>query len=116
MREIKFRAWDRRRKIWEYFTLSEAISGTLHDISLDLENECQHTGIKAKNGVIYEGDILRTEDGKHIVQVIFRDGCFLAEKDRDENYIAVHNRFEIIGNVFENPELLKAKYPESDEG
>jgi uncharacterized phage protein (TIGR01671 family) len=77
----------------------------------------QYTGLKDKNGrEIYEGDIIREhaidEDGQHLISsVVFFDGAFCTDDgeylydaimslDRDENHS------EIIGNIYENPDLI----------
>ena len=75
----------------------------------------QYTGLKDKNGKeIYEGDMLRIdkEDYKYIVK--FYDGCFVGVNKYDEHYEQAKilgNLFalerEVIGNIYENSELLK---------
>ncbi len=68
----------------------------------------QFTGLTDKNSKeIYEGDI--TDAGE---TVIFQNGCFRTtfEDNRQGNAILTEARtrlMEIIGNTFENPELLK---------
>ena len=72
----------------------------------------QYTGLKDKNGKeIYEGDIFTCEIGgtKQIypIEVIdLRD--FYEKLDTVDSYMRVNeNSIEVIGNIYENPELLK---------
>lgn len=78
----------------------------------------QFTGLKDLNDKeIFESDILKC--GYGVGKVIFKSGCFMVEWiDDKEAYLefvfsqkGMYTRkddecFEIIGNVFENPELL----------
>ena len=76
------------------------------------ENMSQYTGLKDKNGVkIFEGDIIKTTyDG--ILTVEWRDdlgscGCCY-EPFSGSGFIAGDSECEILGNIYENPELLEA--------
>ena len=77
--------------------------GMLHDI--DPCTAGQYTGLKDKNGErIWEGDILSLRTGRpHVVR--FKNGAFILEDSSIPISFAI--KFEIIGNVHDNPELLK---------
>ena len=82
----------------------------------------QFTGLLDKNGKeIYEGDIVEYENGfgekkdvdgkpmKFEVRWDKDNACFFANEIFLSNYMIEENdnRLEIIGNIYENPELLK---------
>ena len=110
MREIKFRAWDKREKkmlSWEEIRLENA--GILLATSENLI-PLQFTGLKDKNGKeIFKGDIILIKTGaltfkkETKCEVEFYRGSFIAKGEPLSNWIDV----EIIGNKFENPKLLK---------
>ena len=72
----------------------------------------QYTGLKDKNGKeIYEGDILRDDD---VISQPGDEGFYIINEDFIINCYYLHcwiskekNPFGIIGNIHENPELLK---------
>ena len=123
MREIRFRAWDKINEIMcpvliidfatEQYWLGGNADGVIHFKDAEL---LEITGLKDKNGTeIYEGDILRaiknclTKEGEIIKAVKFEDGCFLS--DDVALKISVDSfQPEIIGNIYENPELLESGY------
>jgi len=111
-REIKFRAYikslDKIVNVEALRFSDEAIvigesELTIYPTDYDL---MQFTGLKDKNDKeLYEGDIIDIENGISKAIVKFKKGCFYAP----EGYRLggwENNLVEIIGNVFENPELL----------
>lgn len=67
----------------------------------------QYTGVNDKNGKeIYEGDIVNYfRDG--LATVKFQSGCFIIDgkSDRD-TFFDLAGEIEVVGNIYENPELL----------
>ncbi len=91
----------------------------LEDISFygDELELMQYTGLKDKNGKeIYEGDVIALDGGGELYNfsVEFEDGCFGIRtngKDFAELKYYIDMSFvdaEIIGNIYENPELKEA--------
>ena len=127
MRIIKFRGKDRYDGIWHYGSLIvNGMFGHTHiwDASLgymevDPKTVGQFTGLMDKHGEwIYEGDILTWEKDGLMYVVKFRKGMFYASVEESNEGILggfpLHaltvyedRKCEIVGNKFDNPELLK---------
>ena len=114
MREIKFRIWDKLNK--EIINI-ESINFQerrvyKNDVSYRNFNDTElmeYTGLKDMKGKeIYEGDILFESFGEKYYKVVFENGSFRAEVDEYsldlEDYA---NICEIVGNIYENPELME---------
>jgi uncharacterized phage protein (TIGR01671 family) len=131
-REIKFKVWHKKdKKFWQGADLDEInLMGGIIDLTTNFRCQCgennsdnfvllQFTGLKDKNGrEIYEGDILDhygMPNDYPKYSVIFKDGCFRLKERGEWNYVDPDTldywaeRDTIIGNVFENPKLLKGK-------
>lgn len=118
-REIKFRAWEK--------TFKEMIP--VHNINFEnkmINSESawrlfkeielmQCTGLKDKNGKeVYEGDIFLRDFDTGVV--VFKDCSFLIKWDDQEDDYSYLNLYagdgEVIGNIYENKELLNNGYPQ----
>lgn len=129
MREHKFKAWHRERKCWlDSVTVygDGSWSGSLFEDAGEVggydERECdlvEFTGLKDKNGKeIYEGDIVKEKQGYYgetpyrvAWQPIGTIGFCLEQGLKPESYTRLSfltgDIYEVIGNIMENPELLK---------
>lgn len=116
MREIKFRAWDKEFKQFSDMALNYKIA----DINYYTDYEwMQYTGLTDRYGTeIYEGDILRgpkyyeSEESTSPVydqwKVTYKNCSFyLGYSPIEEDLDWIGNECEVVGNVYENPELLE---------
>lgn len=107
---FKFRRWDKQLKVMNRgqkypFLISSDGENSKNSILM------QCTGLKDKNGKpIYEGDILQCELEIKSKNVVEWDSYFLTYK-LGANHLAALSieRWMIIGNIYENPELLNNK-------
>lgn len=112
MRAIKFRAWDGER-MKEVLTLGlhERFISTPKTVApIEEFKLMQYTGLKDKNGKeIYEGDILKVCNwygkGGMVGSVYMEEGIWFGATDYLYSAIQT-NKAEVIGNIYENPELL----------
>lgn len=117
----KFRAWDKTDK--ELYLVDEINfnRGEFESIGYgitflrgaDKVELMQSTGLHDKNGKeIFEGDILGTNDGLLDGVVKYRTDLGMWTNDllrynNFERLCSIANSREIIGNIYENPELLE---------
>ena len=91
----------------------------LHGIEVIPETVGQYTGLKDKNGKeIYEGDIV-CDRWANFYTPIFRNGIYMAYNVKDLHLtkqepstqfnVIWKNGCEVIGNIYENPELLEVE-------
>lgn len=86
---------------------------------IDIDTICQYTGLTDKNGnKIWENDICSTDLERPFLIVEFRNGAFMYNcNDGNKDYYDImlptepleqQDKYtEVIGNIFDNPELLK---------
>ena len=117
MRELKFRLWNTVRKDMNYEGGMAMLGNKL--IQDEHNKLMQFTGLKDKNGKeIYGGDIIVCRDGTFEIQYEERFAKFIMVND-DDRILTADNIFrgqdadtcmrsiEVIGNIYENPELIK---------
>jgi uncharacterized phage protein (TIGR01671 family) len=126
-REIRFRAWDKANKViyypedishitfghidWDMVYTKTGMPGSWGKKYPDEVDLMQFTGLHDKNGKeIYEGDIVQR--GVIIFERGKFQGCYfdsngnLEETWEDDLY--QERNIEVLGNIYENPELLKS--------
>lgn len=105
-RIIKFRAWDKENKKivnWEEIRPQSML--WLDRPNTEFEY-MQFTGLLNKDGKeIYEGDIIKDVQGD-IREIIFDGGGYWCKYPNGDRFMPSEKFREIIGNIYENPELL----------
>lgn len=132
MREIKFRAWVKsyesmiellptfgKYDFEDGFVASFVVDGysefgahEKYDVQKNDLILMQYTGLKDKNGKeIWECDVVRNEAwNPELFVVKFERGEFYLDSEEVKPYqTSIHyvESFEVIGNIYENPELSK---------
>lgn len=118
MREIEFRGKrvDNGEWVYGYYYVS---SDGIHRIynyfnggnyQIIPDTLSQYTGLKDNKGnKIFEGNIIKHIRNNSIGEVIFEDGQFYSTNCCKECFSTFRTDFEVIGNVYENLELLEKK-------
>lgn len=129
MREIKFRAWDGENMNSEFIIVDTAwmmnkevgcpVNAGFKNMQEQAENWIimQYTGLKDKNGKeIYEGDIVKDWENIDLYEVVWnrRYACFELNRltfgnDTGQEIDNSPLDLEIVGNIYENKDLLEAK-------
>lgn len=76
----------------------------------------QNTGLKDSNGTsIYEGDIVRNGEHGFLYVVVWHDCGMCGKQVGSSSYIGLtawRDRLVVVGNRYDNPELLEVKKPQ----
>jgi len=124
MREIKFRAWDKKYGAWVK-NMRVYQNGAAADDNSWLPSKdialMQFTGLHDRSGrEVYEGDILKwrkhpraTEVGEVLWNQSSASFCVKDQNELEKERgfwrpvsLYAMNSIEVIGNIYENPELL----------
>lgn len=117
MREIKFRAW---RPSTGQMLPALTLEGIARNLFLSDDIQMEFTGLKDKNGIeVYDGDIIKSND-KWRFEVFWSDysagfsATYVGGSEKDPGFSpaitpTTMGVYEVIGNIYEDPELLETK-------
>lgn len=116
-REFEFRAWltkyNKMVNIYSWNILQEYFMCSEYDSEFYLEETpiMQYTGLKDKNEKeIYEGDIFHIGSKKILYVVEWIDCGLKGRQIKNKSWIGLDywkDDIEVIGNIYENPELME---------
>ena len=129
---FKFRVWNKEQNRFHHsfscditasgtLVISQGIEGKKYIVDDDDYVVQQCTGLKDKNGkLIYEGDIVADVNTGCVATIEYLPYTYslMVHIRRMDDYITIEDicfteaegtPFEVIGNIYENPELLEVK-------
>jgi uncharacterized phage protein (TIGR01671 family) len=118
VRDIKFRAWEKNLKEIIPVHNIDFVKRMLNTESawrrFDEIELIQYTGLKDKNDKeIFEGDLIKVNGSEELDLVKYLDGSYYGVNPKYHNTLRYNLDYktrdiaELIGNIYENPELLE---------
>ena len=118
----EYRVWSELDNLWLFVTLNDLLTGQLNKQGFKINrliNWCAFTGLTDRNGLkIYAGDILASTSNTYYEprEVVWfkHESRFGIRADEDEDPLRLNayyadKEYEVIGNIYDNPELLENK-------
>ncbi len=118
MSDIKFRVWDKEQghmySVTEWKSYAVEVDGNINEDGDNMLFEnyilMQYTGLKDKNDVeIYTGDIIERNGVRQKIQDLTPVDRFYGSYPSpvEDDWMSWSEEYKIIGNIYQNPELLE---------
>ena len=106
-RILKFRVWDDQTKTMSCFDITETYGHIPNDLKHNIQQFTGHVDETGKE--IYEGDII--ESFGSVAEIVWSKTNSMFMSKVSENFYRFYNPecMKVIGNIFENPELVKSR-------